>query len=130
MGEDLVHDPLAVGRLPGPPRGQSAEVDAWVEQGAGSLEVLGGERLGEPPAGVIRVVQSRANLALPLELEEGPLGTEVADRRLADRRARAPALVDVAADGQARALLLDRLEDGGAAEVVAGARLVDVAVGR
>ncbi len=64
------------------------------------------------------------------DLEPGAVGAEVVDLGLADPRALAPALVDVAADRQPRLLGLDRLEDRGAAEVVAGAGGVHVTLGR
>ena len=67
----------------------------------------------------------------PRRLSQGsiqvPVGPEVADGRLADQALAAPGLVDVAADGEPRLLLLDRPQQRRAAEVVAAAVRVAVA---
>src|SRR5690348_11731089 len=52
-------------------------------------------------------------------LDPGPLGTEVPHRRRADLALAAPGLVDVAADGEAGALLFDRPQQRLAAEAAA-----------
>ena len=53
------------------------------------------------------------------DLEEPPVGPDVDHGRGSDRRLPAPALMNVSADGEHRALALDRRQDRLAAEVVA-----------
>src|SRR5918994_7510298 len=71
-----------------------------------------------------------ASLIKYLDIEERPVRAGVGDLRVAEPRAIAPALVDVAADGQRGSQALDRRRQRGAAEVVAGARAVAVPLRR
>src|SRR5437764_7703157 len=72
----------------------------------------------------------RVDLRGPVsDLKHPTLRTDVDHRRVPDRCLAAPALVDVAAHDQRRALALDHLEDGPAAAVTA-VNLIHVALRR
>ena len=84
------------------------------------------------PANRPRRIQPKKPIppSYPVDLEERAVGAEVRDLALTDPRALAPALVDVAANRQRRPDALDRRGEGRAPEVIAGARLVAMAVRR
>src|SRR5438552_5752765 len=73
---------------------------------------------------------SRRGWFLPLGLEDHPLRPQVDHPRRSDPGFLTPALVDVAAERQARAPALDRAEHRFAAEVLAAAANVDVTARR
>src|SRR5215218_4765689 len=90
-------------------------------------------RLATPATRISVARTSPARLGPPvctrLELDPGAVGAEVADWGGADLPLAAPGLMDVAADGEPRPLLLDRRQQGRAAEVGVVAGAVAVALG-
>src|SRR3954452_7919446 len=78
----------------------------------------------------LRGGSSQSFTGATLDLDQAPARPEVVDRCRPDLALGSPRLVDVTADRQAGALGLDRLEDRGAAEMVARAALVAVVLGR